>query len=247
MKRRFWMALPSYFLLAAAPPPDLDVREIRVEIREAEQRAGRKVDELERRVETIVSVATMIAIPLGLTVVGLIPAYLRLLRYTNKRVEERLDALIESRPRALLALIDERDGDHRRRRETPILVLADRLETEGLLRQSGFATVTTRSPATDRAAARIDRNSVVVLDLDGGCSEEVASGLISIHREEFFLVYTGGRSDLRGENVTFANSPVTLFSRLKELVDYKDALDREAGRTPVPPRQVQQENADANR
>lgn len=241
------MAFPPLVLLAATTPQALDVRELRLQVREAEDRAGRKIEALEQRIDDALAKAILFGLPFGLTAVGLYPAFWLLLHKTTKRIDERLGALIEARPRALLALIDERDGDRRRRRETPILVFGDRFETEGLLRQSGFATVTTRNPA-DRVAARIDLNSVVVLDLDGGCPEEVAAGLISRHCEEFFLVYTGGRSELRGENVTFANSPVTLFSRLKELVDYRDALDRERqAALPRQSRQAQQENADANR
>jgi hypothetical protein len=222
----FW---PAAFLLltAQAPPADLASRELRLEIKQAEDRAGKRADELARRLEDLEFKADLILLLFGVSVAGIVPAYWLLIRRTKELVEERIGSLIESRPRALLALIDERDANLRLRRETPILVIADKLETEGLLRGSGFAKVKTRPPSANGAATPIDPGAVVVFNLDDGCSEQTASDLIIRNSLDCYLVYTSGRSNLRGSNVTFANSPVTLFSRLMELIEYKDALERE--------------------
>lgn len=222
-----WMLLSVLLpLTAQVQSSDLTSRELRLEIKQAEDRVGDSIDELEHRVENL----ELLRLLLGISVAGIIPAYWLLVRKTKKLVEEKIGSLIESHPRALLALIDERDADLRRRRETAILVVAETLETEGLLRGSGFSRVTTRKPTADSATARIDGASVVVFDLDSGCTEESASELIAGNNLEFFLVYTSGRSNLRGKSCTFANSPVTLFSRLTELIEYRYAVERELQR-----------------
>jgi hypothetical protein len=51
-----------------------------------------------------------------------------------------------------------------------------------------------------------------------------ASTLIEKNPLESVLVYTAGRSELRGPRLTFANSPVTLFSRLMELIRFRQAM-----------------------
>ncbi len=210
-------------LTARAQSSDLASRELRLEIKEAEDRAGDRIREIQRRVESLEFILRI----LGISIVGFVPAFWLIFRKTRKRVEERVGTVIESRPRALLALLDERDAGLKLRRETAILVVAETLETEGLLRASGFAQVITRSP-TD-ITERMDRTSVVIFDLDSGCSEQTASELITRSSLEYFLVYTSGpgRSIIRGKGGTFANSPVTLFGRLTELIVYKAAVERE--------------------
>jgi hypothetical protein len=226
--KRSLMLLAAYLLLTAqAPPSALASRELRLEIRQAEDRAGKRIEALEHRVENFERNTWIVVGLCGLSLTGLIPTYVLLLRRARRLVEERLSSLIESRPRALLTMIDEREADQRLRRDTPILVIADRFETEGFLRTSGFSKVTTRDA---EVKAPIDRGDVVVFDLDHGCSEEAAEEHIARNPPEAFLVYTSGVSNLRGKNGTYANSPVTLFSRLMELIKFKDALERESTR-----------------
>jgi hypothetical protein len=229
--RQAWFLLAAFLLLTAqAPPSDLASRELRFEIQQTEDRAGRRIDDLQRRVEDLERKESLLLLLFGVSLVGAIPAYRLWIRKAKKLVDQKLGSLIESRPRALLALIDERDADLRLRHETPILVLAESLETEAVLRGSGFARVTTRKPGEKATDRQLASGAIVVFNLDDGCSEETAADLIARNSLEYFLLYTSGRSSIRGKNATFANSPVTLFSRLMELIEYKDALERESRR-----------------
>ncbi len=231
MKRSLLMFAAFLLLTAQAPPSDLASRELRLEIKQAEDRAGTRVDEVQRRVENLELKEGLLLLFFGVTLAGIGPAYWLLLRKSKKLVDEKLGSLIESRPRALLALIDEREASLRRRRETPILVIADSLETQGILRGSGFGRVTTRKPGERETADQIASGAIVVFTLEDGCSEETASDLIARYNLDFFLLYTSGRSSIRGKSATFANSPVTLFARLMELIEFKDALERESRHT----------------
>jgi hypothetical protein len=222
------LVLLSAFLLltAQAPPADLASRELRLEIQQAEERAGRRIEDLQRRVEDLERKENLLLLLFGVSLAGVIPGYWLWIRKAKKLVDQKLGSLIESRPRALLALIDERDADLRRRHETPILVLADSLETEGVLRGSGFAKVTTSKPGEKATDGHLLPGAIVVFNLDDGCPEETAAKLIAGNSLDYFLLYTAGRTSIRGG--TFANSPVTLFARLMELIEYKDALERES-------------------
>jgi hypothetical protein len=226
------LLLAAFLLLTAqAPPSDLASRELRLEIKQAEDRVGSRVDGIQRRVEDRERKESFLLLLFGVSLVGVFPAYRLWVRKAKKLVDQKLGSLIESRPRALLALIDEREANLRRRHETPILVIAESLETEGLLRGSGFAKVTTRKPGEKGTESQIASGAIVVFNLEDGCSEETAADLITRNSLEYFLLYTLGRSSIRGKSATFANSPVTLFARLMELIEYKDALERESCRT----------------
>jgi len=223
--------LAAFLLLTAqAPPSDLASRELRLEIKQAEDRAGSRVDDIQRRVEDLERKESLLLFLFGVSLAGVIPAYWLWIRKAKKLVDEKLGSLIESRPRALLALIDERDAKLRLRQETPILVIAESLETEGILRGSGFAKVTTRKPREKITDSHLSSGAIVVFNLDDGCSEETAADLIARNSLEYFLLYTSGRSSIRGKSTTFANSPVTLFARLMELIEYKGAREQESRR-----------------
>lgn len=218
---------PPVLLQAQAPPQELAARELRLEIREAEERVGERIDGLETRVEEAETWFKTLATLLGVSALGLVAAYLRWLRKAGQLMDERLAALVESRPRALMALIDERDAALRQRSEAPILVIAERFETQGILLGSGFRKVTTRSTSAPDLVAELAKAPVVVFALDDGCDEDSAQGLITRHGIEFFLAYKAGRSQLQGRHATYANSPVTLFARLSELIAYRAAVERE--------------------
>ena len=161
----------------------------------------------------------------GINLVGMLPWYFALLYQAKKMIDRKLDSLIREKPGKLHELIDERDADLRLRRETPILVVAASLGTAAILHKVGFSQVTTVSPE-DMKVQEIAPNAPVVFDLDNGCPEELASSLIQTRSLENVLVYTSGRSNLRAPHVTYANSPVTLFSRLMELIRFQKALGR---------------------
>lgn len=159
----------------------------------------------------------------GVNVIGMLPWYFALLYRAKKMMDRKLDSLVHERPGKLHELIDERDADLRLRRETPILVVAESLGTAAILHKVGFSKVTTVSPE-EMNAQKIAPNAPVVFDLDNGCSEDLAASLIETRSLENVLVYTSGRSDIRAPHVTYANSPVTLFSRLMELIRFQKAL-----------------------
>lgn len=206
-------------LATAQPaPPDLP-EQVR---REVEVQLGDRLHNIEL-------VMTAAAVLFGLTFVGIIPSYFGLLRRAQKMVDKKLASIIKSRPSALVELIDERDADQRLRRETSVRVVAAALTTEAVLRQTGFLDVTTMPPDSEEAR-KIPHDVLVIFDLDHGCSEETASALIKRNSLESVLVYTAGRSELRGAQVTFANSPVTLFSRLMELIRFRKAMARPSTR-----------------
>lgn len=206
--------------LAAAQPAPVDLHE---EVRrEVELQFG-------DRLRTIEIAMTAAAVLFGLTFVGIVPSYFTLLRRAHKMVEEKLASVVKSRPATLIELIDERDADQRLRHESAVLVVASELATEGILRQTGFSDVTTLPPDSEAARA-MPRHALVVFDLDRGCTEETAASLIERNSLESVLVYTAGRSELRGPRLTFANSPVTLFSRLMELIRFRKAMSRPSTR-----------------
>jgi hypothetical protein len=159
----------------------------------------------------------------GINLVGMLPWYFVLLRQTKKRIDKKLDELISEKPGKLHELIDERDDDLRLRRETPVLVVATSLGTAAILHKVGFSRVTTVSPE-DMKTRETTPDAPVIFDLDHGCSEEQAASLIETRSLESVLVYTSDRSNVRAPHVTYANSPVTLFSRLMELIRFRKAL-----------------------
>ncbi len=198
--------------LAAAQPVDLH-KEVS---REVEDQFGDRLQDLEFKSNLAVSL-------LGINLFGIIPAYLFLLKRAKTIADEKIAAAVDGQIKTLMDMLDERDEELSLRGDTPVLVIADQRQTAGFLRQAGFAKVTTME--SDKAASEtISRDLLVVFDIDHGCPEATASSLIERNSLESVLVYTAGRSEIRGPQVTFANSPVTLFSRLLELIRFRKAM-----------------------
>lgn len=200
-------------LAAAQPaPPDLP-EQVR---REVEDQFGDRLRDLELK-------ANLAVILLGINLFGIIPAYLFLLKRARTIAEEKIASEVDGQIKTLMDMLDERDEELLLRSNTPVIVIANQRQTAASLRHAGFSKVTTLEP--EKAASEtIPPDSLVVFDLDHGCPEETASSLIVNNSLESVLVYTAGRSELRGPQVTFANSPVTLFSRLMELIRFRKAV-----------------------
>jgi len=137
-------------------------------------------------------------------------------------LDARLSSLLESRPGSLLAIVEEHDREVRLRRESRIVIVSAALDLEAVLRQHGFLKVVSKDPVPE--AATMEQAAAVVLDLRT-FSEEQAARLMREHGLEHVLAYTTGRAVL--PNATFANSPITLFARLSELLKFQAA--REGG------------------
>jgi hypothetical protein len=198
--------------LAAAQPADLSEQIHRV----VEDQVGERLRDLELK-------ANLAVVLLGINLFGIIPAYLFLLKRARTIAEEKVAAAVDGQIRTLMDLLDERDEELSLRSTTPVLVIADRRQTATALREAGFLQATTLEP--EKAGAEtIAADRLVVFDLDHGCSEAMATALIERNSLQSVLVYTSaGRSELRGPQLTFANSPVTLFSRLMELIRFRKA------------------------
>lgn len=200
--------------LTAAQSAPADLHE------EVRREVEAQVDDRLRKIEIT---ATAAATLFGVTLLGIVPSYFALLRRARIIAEEKIAAAVDGQIKTLMDMLDERDEELSLRGDTPVLVIADQRQTAGFLRQAGFAKVTTMEP--DKAASEtISRDLLVVFDLDHGCPEATASSLIERNSLESVLVYTAGRSEIRGPQVTFANSPVTLFSRLLELIRFRKAM-----------------------
>jgi len=210
-------ALPLLLLCATAAAAQPGAAPVHEEVRrQVEIQFGDRLRDLEIK-------STVAITLLGINLFGIVPAYLYLLHRARKIAEKEIAKAAHSRHLDLAMMLDERDDDRRLRRETSILVIAARAGTEGILRQTGFADVLTILPET-LEARKIEPASIVVFDLDNGCSEELAASLIETRALESVLVYTSKRSNLSAPGLTYANSAVTLFSRLMELIRFRKAL-----------------------
>ena len=66
----------------------------------------------------------------------------------------------------------------------------------------------------------------MVLDLVHGINEEQAADIVSRYNLDHVLAFSYERVSLPQGKATFANSHMTLFNRLQELVKFKDAAVR---------------------
>jgi hypothetical protein len=190
-----------------------------------------RLEALDERVEAVEETLADLGVLLGggfllalLTLVGL---WWHLLRKARRYAEERVARLVEGYPGKVEQLIEHHETEGRLRRESRIAVVGQGLATQGLLKQLGFREVKTVPPVTAHHDA-LDGYKAVVLDLQDGVPVATAAALIDASPRDAFLVYStgSGRVDLPPGRATFANSPITLYARLLELLRFLDAGDR---------------------
>lgn len=182
---------------------------------------ARDVTALAARVENLEQMKDVVLGLLGVSVLGLPALWWTLGKRFSRLADKRIGSLLESRSGALLAVVDEHDRELRLRRSSRIVIVSETLDLEAVLRQHGFLKVVSKVPGTETEELR--EAAAVVLDLRT-LPEERATDLIRQHGLEFVLAYTTGRAAL--PNATFANSPVTLFARLCELLKFQAAREK---------------------
>lgn len=182
---------------------------------------ARDVTALANRVGDIEQSGMMVLGLLGVSVLGLPALWWRLGKRVSRLADERISSLLESRPGALLRIVEEHDSELKLRRSSRIVIVSDSLDLETVLRQHGFLKVVSKIPGAE--VDEVCQAAAVILDLRT-LAEERAAGLIRQHGLEYVLAYTTGRAAL--PNATFANSPVTLFARLCELLKFQAACEK---------------------
>ena len=204
-------------LSAAEPVDQQELRELQWEIREAHQALDHRLDEIEREKSWIFRI-------LGFSFLALPLAYWRYIKKAKSLADQALEEVIQERPQALRELIDERDADVALRRETQIGIVSRTLNLEGILAAHDFRKLKTLDLETARATD-LQKLGAVVIDLDGGVSEDEALELIRDQRLNNALVFTTGRLEKLHGKCAFANMPVTLYGRLLELLKFLRAAE----------------------
>ncbi|MCP5118520.1 MAG: hypothetical protein GY953_47515 [bacterium] len=205
--------------VAAAPvssPTGLQVRELRLEVRQA-------MFLLEKRIAALELARNILAGILGVGIASLPLTYLRWLRRADHLAQERLEEIIASRPKALMELLAEHDAERRLRQETVVNIVSSDLELEGVLRHHGFLKVKTLDSAALEALGTAD---AVIVDLEAGVDERRAAEIITDNNLEHVLAFCHDYANLPRGRATFANSHMTLFSRLLEMLKFKEAAAR---------------------
>lgn len=208
----------------AAAQQIVEARELKLEIKEAENRLGERLDKLADRVEELESARrwwTLLAVEglglLGLNLIVVLIAYYKACRFAKKEADRRLREIISGRSQVMSDLIDQHDLETRLRESAQILIVSDSRRLQGFLEDAKFEKVRTIS-RDEAMKTEIDRSATVVIDREGGCSEENGKELVAKNRLEYLLVYVDGRSDIETRYVNRANSLVTLYARLMELL-----------------------------
>ncbi len=200
--------------LAQADPKSGDLRELELKLKEVNLELAGRISALEAERNIVIGV-------LGFGLFALPFTYFRLLRQATRRTQQRLEEIVESRPGALIRLLEEQDADRRLRRETRVIVVSKRLELERVLRQHGFKNVRTKE--RDDLEEALEDSGAVVLDLVQGVDEQQATAIIQTYNLEHVLAFCHDRVTLPPGKTTFANSHMTLFNRLLELIRFMDA------------------------
>ncbi|MDP9121085.1 MAG: hypothetical protein M3O15_06905 [Acidobacteriota bacterium] len=182
---------------------------------------ARDLAEVESRVREIELLKNVLLGLIGASALGLPALWWRLGKRISQVADMRIGSLIESRPGALLKIVEEHDRETKLRRESRIAIVSCGLELEAVLRQHGFLKVISQPPGAEVTA--LADAAAVIFDLTT-IDEEQARHLIGRHGIEHALAYTLGRASL--PNATFANSPITLFARLYELLKFQAARGR---------------------
>jgi hypothetical protein len=182
---------------------------------------ARDVADLAGRVDDLELLRNVVLGLLGASALGLPALWWRLGKRISRVADEQISSLLESRPGALLTLVAEHDREVKLRRESRIVIVSDGLDLETVLRQHGFFKVVSRPPDAELGA--LGEAAAVVFDLRT-LAEETAASLMRQHGLDHVLAYTTGRAAL--PKATFANSPITLFARLCELLKFEAAREK---------------------
>lgn len=187
--------------------------------------AAGSLADLEHRVQTLEISRNVLLALSGGTLIGLILGWVRLARRADRLARRHVDELVARYPGAVERIVQEHETEARLRRQAPIALISDHLEIQALLRRHGFRELTT-VPAADATSEELAPFAAVVLDLDRTLTPEAAAVLIESHPRDVFLAYSPHRVDLPPNRTTFANSPITLYARLMELLKFHEARDR---------------------
>jgi hypothetical protein len=186
--------------------------------------AGPDLEGLEERVESLEEARRVLFLLAGGTLLAVALRSWHLLKKADVLAERRLAKVVESRPKALRQLIEEHDIETRLRRESRVAVVSESLRIEGVLSQHGFRRVATVPPGAATSAA-LEPYAAVILDLEGGVSEQAAAALVAQGARESFLAYVNRHVTLPRDRATFANSAITLYARLMELLRFLAAQE----------------------
>jgi hypothetical protein len=188
---------------------------------------------LESRVKNLETARDVLLGVCGTTLIGtvvvIVVGWFRFVRRADQLARRHVDRLVEVYPGAVERLVQEYEIEARLRREAKVAVISDALDLQALLREHGFRNLKTILVADARAATLLPY-AAVVLGLTGGLSQQEATAVIQGHQRDIFLAYSTapGRLDLPAGRTTFANSPITLYARLMELLKFHEARQRAA-------------------
>jgi hypothetical protein len=121
----------------------------------------------------------------------------------------------------MLETEEEAEGGKDELRDANVTIMSDAPDLEGVLRQHGFRSVVTIGHS--KAKKNLADADAVILDLVEGLNEEQAAAIIEEQNLDHVLVFCFGRVNLPPGKATFANSHMTLYSRLQELLRFKYA------------------------
>lgn len=184
---------------------------------------ARELAALSGRVAELEWQRTLVLGVLGISALGLPMYWWAQIRKASRLADEKIAAVIESRPGALLQLITEHDREAKLRRESRVVILSDGLDLEAVLRQHGFSRVVSRPIGSE--ADVLAGAAAVVLDLRNA-DLEAARAFLQMHSSENVLAFTTGSGRVDLSTATFANSPITLFGRLYELLKFQEAKEK---------------------
>ncbi len=215
VRRLLPVVLFAFFAFPAlADSTAIDLRELELKFKEANL-------ELTRRISTLETQRNVILGLFGVTAFAVPGLYLRLLRKADELAQQRLSEIIESRPDELMKLIKEQDSERSLRSDTRVTIVSKRLDLEQVLRRHGFKNIKTE--ARGRLDEAFEETGAIVLDLVHGLSEEEAVSIIEEYHLEHVLAFCHDRVTLPTGKATFANSHMTLFNRLLELIKFEAA------------------------
>lgn len=123
---------------------------------------ARDVAALAARVNDLELLKTVVLGLLGASALALPALWWRLGKKIHRVAEARISALLESRPGALLTMVDEHDREVKLRRQSRIVIVSETLDLEAVLRQHGFLKVVS-TPGGEADALR--DAAAVVFDL----------------------------------------------------------------------------------
>jgi len=180
-----------------------------------------RVEDLEGVLDTLF---TITGTTLAGTVLAIVVGWFRLVKKADRLARKQVDRIVESYPGAVERLVQEHETEARLRREARVAVVSDSLDQQALLREHGFRNLTTLFPV-QATSQDLEPFAAVVLDLTAGLSQSVAAEIIRNHPRDVFLAYSTapGRLELPAGRSTFANSPITLYARLMELLEFHEA------------------------